>query len=125
MLRFVGYACVGAVGTAAQYLVLAVLVSTQLLGSVAASCIGALAGALVNYFLNYHVTFRSTGSHRKTAPRFFAVAALALGVNGMSMFALTHWAGLPWLPAQLLTTLVVLVLTYVASSVWTFRAARA
>jgi putative flippase GtrA len=122
LLRFAGYACVGAMGTIVQYLVLASLVSTHLLGAVAASCIGAVAGAIVNYLLNYRFTFRSTTPHRKTAPRFFTVAAAGLCLNGLLMFILTHWAGLPWLLAQCMTTAGVLVLTYTASSVWTFRA---
>ncbi|HTH58620.1 MAG TPA: GtrA family protein [Paraburkholderia sp.] len=122
MLRFAGYACVGAMGTAVQYLVLASLVSLQVVDAVAASCVGALAGALVNYWLNYRFTFRSTRSHRETAPRFFAVATAGLGLNGALMFVLTHWVHLPWLPAQLATTACVLVLTYTASYVWTFRA---
>ena len=122
MLRFAGYACVGAMGTVVQYLVLAALVSTHVLGAVAASCLGAVAGAVVNYCLNYRFTFRSSSPHRKTAPRFFTVAAAGLGLNGVLMFVLTHWAHLPWLPAQCITTACVLVLTYTASSVWTFRA---
>lgn len=122
LLRFAGYACVGAMGTLVQYAVLASLVSTHLSGAVVASCIGALAGAIVNYSLNYRFTFRSTSPHRKTAPRFFAVAAAGLCMNGLLMFVLTHWARVPWLVAQCMTTAAVLVLTYTASSVWTFRA---
>ncbi|MFC5429288.1 GtrA family protein [Paraburkholderia denitrificans] len=125
MLRFAGYACVGAMGTIAQYLVLAALVSTHVLGAVAASCIGAVVGAIVNYYLNYRFTFRSTSPHRKTAPRFFTVAAASIGLNGALMFALTHWAHLSWLLAQCVTTACVMVLTYTASSVWTFRAQQA
>jgi len=124
MLRLAGYACVGATGTAIQYLVLGTLVRTHVLGVVAASCVGALCGAIVNYGLNYRFTFRNAPPHRTAAPRFVLVAAAALGLNGALMFVLTHWTPLPWLPAQCITTACVLLLTYTASSVWTFRARR-
>ena len=122
MLRFAAYVCVGATGTLVQYLMLAALVSMHMLGAVAASCVGAVAGALVNYYLNYRFTFRSTRPHRKTAPRFFFVAAAGLALNGALMFVLTHWTRLPWLLAQCATTGCVLMLTYTSSSIWTFRA---
>lgn len=121
MLRFVGYACVGAAGTTVQYLVLVALVSMHALEAVAASCVGAVAGAIVNYCLNYRFTFRATHAHRKAAPRFFLVAGAGLGLNGALMSVLTHWARLPWWLAQCATTACVLVLTYTASSIWTFR----
>ncbi len=119
--RFVGYACVGATGTIVQYVILAVLVSSRTCGVVAASCIGAVAGGVVNYLLNYHITFRATGSHRQTAPRFFAIAILGIVLNSALMFVLTHPSTMSWLPAQFITTASVLLLTYTASSLWTFR----
>lgn len=122
MLRFACYACVGATGTVLQYVILVALVSTHALGAVAASCVGAVAGAIVNYCLNYRFTFRCTHPHRKVAPRFFGVAAAGLGLNGVLMFLLTHRACVSWLLAQCATTVGVLVLTYTASSVWTFSA---
>ncbi|MEX3933649.1 GtrA family protein [Paraburkholderia phymatum] len=121
MLRFAGYACVGAIGTLVQYLVLVTLVSVHMLGLVAASCVGAVAGALVNYYFNYRFTFRSTQPHRKTASRFFTAAAASLGLNGALMFALAHWTHMAWLPAQCITTGCVLVLTYTSNAIWTFR----
>lgn len=123
-IRLACYMCVGATGTAVQYTVLAVLIRTHALGAVAASCLGAIAGAIVNYFLNYRFTFRSIGSHSQTAPRFLAVAMAGIGLNGALMAALTHRLHVPWLPAQCITTTCVLVLTYTASSLWTFRARR-
>lgn len=123
-MRFVGYACVGATGTAMQYAVLATLVSLHALGAVAASCIGAIAGAIVNYGLNYRFTFRATGAHHRTAPRFFAVAVAGIVINSALMFAFTRWLRLSWLPAQCITTGCVLLLTYTASSLWTFRVHR-
>jgi putative flippase GtrA len=119
--RFCTYACVGAAGTVVQYLVLAVLVSTHLLGPAAASGLGAVGGALVNYLLNYRFTFRSTGAHRTTAPRFLVVAAAGVGLNSALMLLLADQLRVPWMAAQLMTTACVLALTYSANSVWSFR----
>jgi putative flippase GtrA len=124
ILKFVGYACVGAAGTAVQYVVLAVLVSVHAWGAVMASCLGAIAGAMVNYSLNYRFTFRATGMHRRSAPRFAVVAGVSILLNSTLMTVFTHRLDFAWLPAQLVTTGCVLVLTYVASSRWTFRTHR-
>jgi putative flippase GtrA len=124
LLRFIGYAFVGAGGTAVQYAVLASLVFVKLSGAVTASCIGAIAGAVVNYLLNYRFTFKASGSHRRAAPRFAIVAGAAIALNGALMAALTHHLSVAWLPAQAATTLCVLLFTYAASACWTFRAER-
>jgi putative flippase GtrA len=121
LARLVAYTCVGAAGTAAQYVLLAVLVSTGALGAVAASCLGAAAGAVVNYFLNYRFTFRSDNAHRVVAPRFFIVAAAGIVLTSVLMTFFTHALRLPWLVAQCMTTGCVLALTYSINSAWAFR----
>ena len=121
VVLFCTYACVGAAGTGVQYFVLAVLVSTDLLGPAAASGLGAVGGALVNYLLNYRFTFRSTEAHRTAAPRFLVVAAAGVGLNSALMVLLADQHRMPWMAAQLITTACVLALTYSANSVWSFR----
>lgn len=119
--RFAAYASVGAAGTAAQYAVLSALVLFHACGAVVASGFGSITGAVVNYILNYHFTFRTTASHNKTAPRFFTVAAIGIALNSVLMFVLIHRLPLGWLAAQCITTACVLILTYGANSLWTFR----
>ena len=120
--RFVAYACVGALGTVAQYSVLSVLVLTHACGAVFASALGSIAGAIINYVLNYHLTFRATASHVQTAPRFFAVAVAGAMLNSAVMYALIHRLDMSWLAAQCTATLCVLCMTYCANLVWSFRA---
>ncbi|WP_162878062.1 GtrA family protein [Trinickia diaoshuihuensis] len=121
LARFVAYACVGAAGTAVQYVVLAALVATHTLDAVAASCIGAAAGAVINYALNHRFTFRSDNAHRVAAPRFFIVAAAGIALTSVLMAVFTRTFGIPWLPAQCMTTACVLALTYTINSAWAFR----
>lgn len=117
---FLRFACVGAVGTAAHYLVLLVLVAGTGATAVPASAAGFLAGAAVNYALNYRLTFASTARHARTLPRFMAVALVGFGANAAAMALLVHGAGLHYLTAQLLATLGVLLLGFVLNARWTF-----
>jgi putative flippase GtrA len=125
LVRFVAYAGVGAIGTAAHYAVLTSLVLMQACGPWLASAFGASVGAVLNYVLNYRLTFRATASHGKTAPRFFAIATAGVGLNYALMLVLIQRLGASWLVAQLVTTVCVLLLTYSANSLWTFRLRRA
>jgi putative flippase GtrA len=90
------------------------------LGPASASACGALAGAGVNFLLNARFTFRS-GASWHSAGRFVATAALAAAANGLAMAALTGWLQVAWLPAQLMVTACLMVLTFYINSLWTFK----
>jgi putative flippase GtrA len=121
VLKFVAYASIGAVGTLAQYLVLVATVASGRAGPVTGSVAGAVVGALVNYCLNRRLTFRSAGSHLNTLPKFAATACLGVLVNGVVMKVLTEDSRLNYMIAQVIATGMVLVLTFLINSVWTFR----
>lgn len=118
--RIVRYGLVGAVGTVAQYAVLVGSVSTHIATPVVASTAGAVVGAIINYILNAKFTFNRTG-HAQALPRFALIAIAGALVNGVLMKILIHAAGLNYMIAQVLATLIVLGLTYSMNSVWTFR----
>jgi len=119
--RFVRFAGVGVIGTGAHYLVLIALVQLLHTNAVLASNFGALIGALVNYILNYHFTFQSTKRHREALSKFLVVATVALILNGMLMYWLNGRLGLYYLLAQIITTLLVLLWTFFANHLWSFR----
>ncbi len=104
-----------------HYAVLIVLVQWLLAAPVIASFFGATLGALVNYGLNYHYTFSSTAAHRSTMPKYFFIATTAVIVNTLLMSVFVTSLALPWLPAQVLTTVLVLGCTFLANRLWTFR----
>ncbi|MET0319650.1 MAG: GtrA family protein [Duganella sp.] len=120
VLQFLLYALVGAVGTLAHYAVLISTVSLHLLGPVAASVTGAIVGAIVNYFLNVRYTFRSA-SNGPAMVKFAITAALGALLNGLLMKLQIDAFGLHYLVAQLIATVVVLLLTYTINLLWTFR----
>ena len=121
LLRF---ALIGGVGTAAHFAVLALLAEGAGISAVWASQAGAVVGAVVNYVLNRRWNYRTTVAHRITAPRFAAGVLAGWLLNGALMALLAaalHWH---WLPAQALTTLLVLLWNFGINHYWTFRAAQ-
>lgn len=120
MRQFLLYAAVGASGTVVHYAILIAGVSLGL-GPVWASTIGAIGGAIANYFLNHRLTFKSDARHLSSAPKFFAVAAAGAGVNWLAMTSLTSWTGMHYLAAQLISTAIVLALSFTINRAWSFR----
>ncbi|CAG9255589.1 GtrA domain-containing protein [Paraburkholderia unamae] len=121
MRRFVLYATVGASGTAVQYAILWILVTTGSAPAPIASTVGAIAGAIVNYLLNFHLTFGSHGRHRAAAPKFFATSVLGMALNYLLMSAQTEVLGLHYLIAQFMSTALVLCVTFIVNASWSFK----
>ena len=118
---FLRFASAGAVGTAAHYLVLVTLVSGMGVSAFGASVAGSLVGAFINYLINYFWVFASRPGHRHAFPRFFAVAAVGLGVNALAMYLLVSVASIHYLIAQVLATALVLGVGFLLNANWTFR----
>jgi dolichyl-phosphate beta-glucosyltransferase len=116
----VRYAGAGAIGTAFHYATLSTAVELFGASPVWGSVAGATVGALVNYVLNYHLTFASKASHRVTLPRFLAVAAFGVLLNGLVVKLATERAGLHYLVAQAFATVLVLGSGFVLNKLWTF-----
>lgn len=119
-MRFLRYSLVGAVGTATQYVLLVVLVQASAVNPVLASTVGAVAGAIVNYALNHRYTFESRRRHRESLPRFMAIAAAGVAINAALLAALVNGLGIHYLVAQVVATLAVLGVTFLANRAWTF-----
>ena len=118
--RFASYAGVGAIGTAAHYVVLLILVEALWVDAVVATTLGAAGGTLVNYGLNYKYTFRSQAGHRPAMPKFAATAFIGLLLNTL----IVHMAiagGAMYLMAQVAATGVVLLFGFLVNQFWTFR----
>lgn len=118
-VRFAGVGCISAIG---HYGLLILLVQAFQSEEVLASSAGALLGAWINYTLNYRFTFASTKSHRESVAKFALVALVGLALNTVYMWIGVHLLGLHYLPAQLLTTGLVLIWSFLANRFWTFYA---
>jgi putative flippase GtrA len=115
------YALVGAVATAAHWMVLAALVEGIGLVPWLASGVGAVVGAQVAFAGNRRYTFAHAPSGWRAWARFMATAA-AGAAAGMGVVAAGVAAGLHYLASQALATGAVMLLTFVVNRAWSFRA---
>ena len=126
--RFLTYAAVGLAGMSGHYAFLFTAVSLGVLAPVPASIVGALIGAVIIFVMNAVVTFRRQAhSHLawRTAARFFATAGMAAALNGAAMAVLVNGVRLDYRLAQVLVTGILVCVTYVVNSLWTFQASKA
>lgn len=119
MRHFIRYSAVGAIATAAHYLVLIACVEWGRWPAFIASGTGAVVGAQVAYAGNRWFTFAHTGAVRASWPRFQATALIG-ALLGMAVVALGVRLGVHYVIAQVVATLLSLMLTFGINRVWTF-----
>jgi putative flippase GtrA len=118
------FAGAGVFAAIAHYGVLLAAVELFRVEAVLASLIGFVAGGVVSYALNRRHTFAATRSHGAAGWRFAVVAFGGFLITGAVMALLVrHW-GLPYLPAQIATTLLVMLFTFSAHKRWSFGEGR-
>jgi putative flippase GtrA len=96
------------------------LVQSGTLAPVPATLCGYVGGGIVSYALNRRHTYRSDRPHQEAAWRFAMVAGIGFLITWAVMHVLVDRLGLPYLPAQLFTTGLVLVWSFTAHRLWTF-----
>ncbi len=115
---FVG---VGALATALHYGVLIGLVQLAGVAPVPAALCGFTAGGVMSYRLNRRHTFGSERPHEEAIWRFTLVAGVAFALTYALMRAMVEGWLIPYLPAQVATTGLVMIWTFAANKLWTFR----
>lgn len=120
--QFLSYVGVSLAALAVHYALLAALVEIGRADPVRAALAGYLAGAVVSYGLNRRLTYASARPHAEATWRFGVVAAIGFGLTWLIMAGLTRGFGLPYLPAQLLATGVVVFWNFLGHRLWTFAA---
>lgn len=119
MTRFLRYAGVGVVATAAHFSVLSACVELAGWPAWFGSGFGATVGAQVAFTGNRWVTFRHRGQWLPAWLRF-QVTAIAGTLFGMAVVATGVRLGLHYLAAQAAATLLSLLLTFAINRRWTF-----
>jgi putative flippase GtrA len=104
----------------AHYGLLIALVEGGGFHPVPATLAGYAVGGLVSYALNRRHTYESSRPHREATWRFAVVAFIGFLLTWFLMHAFTVWLDGPYLPAQLLTTGVVMLWSFMAHKIWTF-----
>ncbi|MGJ0451756.1 MAG: GtrA family protein [Methylocystis sp.] len=114
------YASVGVGATLAHYAILIALVEGAGWRPVPATLCGYVVGGVVAYLLNRRHTFASDRPHSEATWRFALVAFAGFCVTYalMSLFV-DRWAA-PYLPAQMVTTVLAMFVTFALNRRWTF-----
>jgi putative flippase GtrA len=121
--QFGAFAGVGVAAAVVHYGLLIGLVESAAAGPVQATLAGYVAGGVVSYALNRRLTYASDRVHREAIWRFVLVASVGFLLTWLFMQMFTGWLDAPYLPAQLVTTGIVLVWSFLAHKIWTFGAA--
>jgi putative flippase GtrA len=114
------YALVGVVASLAHYAVLIALVEGAAFDPVLAALCGYVVGGVVSYLLNRRHTFASDRPHEEASWRFALVATLGFCLTYALMGVFVRRLGLPYLPAQLATTVAIMFVTFATNRRWTF-----
>jgi putative flippase GtrA len=121
--QFASFFGVGLLAAVVHYGLLLSLVEGYRLDPVRASLAGFAAGGVVSYLLNRRLTYASDRPHAEATWRFALVSFVGLGLTWLFMALFVRGLGAPYLPAQLVTTGIVLVWHFLANKLWTFREA--
>jgi putative flippase GtrA len=118
---FVG---VGAIASLAHYALLVALVQVWGVAPVPSALCGFTLGGIISYGLNKRHTFMSDRPHEQAAWRFALVASVAFVLTYLFMRLFHEIGHLHYLAAQVITTAVVMLWTFGANKLWTFRLPR-
>ena len=120
MRQFTAFFGVGLAAAFVHYGLLIALVEGGGLHPVPATLAGYVGGGLISYALNRRHTYDSRRPHREATWRFALVALVGFLLTWLFMHAFTIWLGAPYLPAQLVTTGIVMLWSFLAHRAWTF-----
>jgi putative flippase GtrA len=118
--QVLAFAGVGVVAAVVHFGLLVGLVELAGWAAVPATLMGYVGGGLVSYGLNRRHTYRSDRPHGEAGWRFAVVAGVGFGLTWLSMALLHGRLGLQYVLAQVLTTGLVLVWSFLAHKLWTF-----
>lgn len=119
--QFSAFFGVGLAAAIVHYGLLVSLVEGYRMEAVRATLVGYIGGGLVSYVLNRRHTYASDRPHREAGWRFALVALVGFGLTWAFMALFVRVLGAPYFPAQIVTTGIVLVWSFLAHKLWTFR----
>lgn len=119
-LQFLKFALVGGVATATHVLAALILFYISGLGAFSANLMGFVSAWLVSYGGNRYWTFRASGPHRVTAPKFLLVSVIGLLLNMAIIYVACDVMNLPFWLGLAIVVAVVPILQFAASRYWVF-----
>ena len=119
--ELIKFTFVGALSTAAHYVILFGLVELHVSEALIASMIGYSLGAFINYYLNLKYTFNSKTPHKKALPKFIVMIILGFTINGFVMYLMIYSISINYLFSQLVATIVVYCWNFIIGKLWAFK----
>ncbi len=119
--QFSAFAVVGAIATAVHYAALIGLKELAQWPVIPSTLAGYCSGGLVSYVFNRRHTFDSDRPHAEAGWRFALVATVGFFLTWGSMQLFVERWDAPYLPAQAVTTGLVMFWSFTANRLWTFR----
>lgn len=121
ILQFVKFGIVGVSNTLISFAVYILLLKVFGVWYLAASGIGFAVGAVNGFLWNRAWTFRGHVGDALTPVRWFVVQSCGLLVDLGLVYVFVDGLGLDELVGQVMTTMIVTVLTFLVNRAWTFR----
>jgi putative flippase GtrA len=122
--QIISFGWIGIVTAVAHYGVLVGLVELGGFRPVPATLAGYLVGAVVSYTLNRHFTFATERTHVEAGWRFLAIAGLGFAATWALMTLFVDWLRWPYLPMQIVTTVLVMAISFTGHKFWSFAEKR-
>lgn len=122
IFQFLRYAIAGGLALGVHLAVLASLVDGFGLDETLASAIGFCCAVPINYTLQRRLVFRSAVPLARSFVAYCAVTFAMLGLNVLIFWVLFAEIGLHFLAAQVVTTVAIVMLNYIANRSITFPA---
>lgn len=119
--QFVAFFGVGVVAAIIHYSLLIGLVEIFFYDPVSATLAGYVVGGIVSYVLNRVYTYEAGRSVFEAGWRFALVAAVGFVLTWLLMAIFTRWMNWHYLAAQIVTTGIVLIWSFLAHKYWSFR----
>ena len=118
--QLASYGWIGLVTAIAHYATLIGLVELGAIAPVPATLAGFVVGAGVSYTLNRRFTFATDRSHAEAGWRFVVIAAMGFAATWGLMALFVNRLELPYLPMQIVTTLLVMAISFTGHKFWSF-----
>lgn len=121
--RFIKFAIVGTIGAGVDFGTLTALVELFHVNVYLANTVSFTAAVINNFILNSTWTFGDQPNKKpaRQLVQFFIVSIIGYMINQTLLYAFIEFAGLWYLLAKAIATIVVLFWNFTANRLWTFR----
>lgn len=120
LAQLVRYGLAGSAAALTHLVVLVLLVELAGCPKTLASALGFAAATPVNYGLQHRFVFRRRGRHGRFLARYLGVTGATLGLNTVLFALFTTGLGVPYLPAQVGTIGIIVLVNFTLNRQFTF-----